>query len=219
MQTLGIVRANDLSWQASPSPSVWRKRLFHDGPPEAGTVTSLVRFDPGSMFPSHGHPEGEEVIVLEGVYSDERGSFPAGTYLLSPDGFQHTPFSVEGCLLFVRLRQYAGLDREQVVIDTKTAPWVTRAPGLRAQLLYDSARYADTKWLLELEPGTALSEGDLPDRAEIFVLEGQIEDEQGRYPRHTWLCLAPGSRDAARTATGCLLYVSKPRAGRLLLTG
>lgn len=219
MQTVSIVRANDLSWQPSPSPSVWRKRLFQEGPAEAGTVTSLVRFDPGSMFPSHGHPEGEEVIVLEGVYSDERGSFPAGTYLLSPEGFQHAPFSVEGCLLFVRLRQYAGIDREQVVIDTKTAPWGRRSPGVRAQLLYDSDRYADSKWLLELEPDTALSRGDLPEGAEIFVLDGELEDEEGRYLRHTWLCLAPGNGHAARTSSGCLLYVSTPRAGRLLLTG
>jgi anti-sigma factor ChrR (cupin superfamily) len=211
MQTVTVVRASDLSWQASPSPSVWRKRLFLEGPSESGTVTSLVRFDPGSTFPRHGHPDGEEVFVLEGVYSDERGSFPAGTYLLSPDGFEHEPFSAEGCLLLVRLRQYPGLDREQVVVDTKAGSWATVAPGVRRQPLYHSASHADSKWLLELQPGTALSPGEVPDGVEIFVLDGEFENERGRYPRHTWLSLPPGSTHAARSATGCVLYISTPR--------
>jgi hypothetical protein len=208
MQIATIVRAHDLSWQPSPSPSVWRKRLFHRGPAEAGTVNSLVRFDPGSEFPRHGHPDGEEVLVLEGVYSDERGSFPAGTYLLSPEGFQHEPFSLEGCLLLVRLRQYAGADREQVVLDTKAAPWVTLAPGVRKQQLYESARHADAKWLIELERGAELPGGALSEGAELFVLQGELENEEGRYSRHTWLRLPPGGEQRLRTVEGCLLYVS-----------
>lgn len=211
MQSITRVCATDLSWQASPSPSVWRKRLFHEGPPEAGTVTSLVRFDPGSTFPKHGHPDGEEVFVLEGVYSDQRGSFPAGTYLLSPDGFEHEPFSAEGCLLLVRLRQYAGPDREEVVIDTKTAAWFPRAPGVRSQPLYASARHADAKCLIELERGTALSSAGLPDGADLFVLEGELEDDRDEYPGHTWLSLPPLGTPTLRAATRCLLYVSTPR--------
>jgi len=208
MQNVTVVRAVDLRWQASPSPSVWRKRLFHEGPPESGTVTSLVRFDPGSTFPRHGHPDGEEVLVLEGVYSDEGGSFPAGTYLLRPEGFEHAPFSVAGCLLLVRLRQYAGPDREHVVIDTQAASRVTLAPGVRRQLLYDSARYADSKWLIELERGAALSRSDLPEGAEIFVVQGSLEDTESEYPCHTWLRLASGNAPPLRAITECVLYVS-----------
>jgi anti-sigma factor ChrR (cupin superfamily) len=210
MQNVTIVRAADLRWQVSPSPSVWRKRLLHEGPPESGTVTSIVRFEPGSTFPKHGHPDGEEVLVLEGVYSDEGGSFPAGTYILRPEGFEHAPYSVEGCLILVRLRQYAGPDREHVVIDTQAAPSFTLAPGVRRQLLYDSARYADSKWLIELERGAALARSDLPEGAEIFVVQGELGDAEGEYPRHTWLQLPPGSAHALRAVTACVLYVSKP---------
>lgn len=210
MQTATIVRADDLSWQPSPSPSVWRKRLFHRGPPEAGTVNSIVRFDPGSQFPSHGHPDGEEVLVLQGVYSDERGSFPAGTFLLSPEGFEHAPFSVEGCLLLVRLRQYAGDDREQVVLDTTAGNWLELAPGVRRQRLYESARYGDSKWLIEIAPGTALPASELSEGAEVFVVRGGLEEERGRYARHTWLRVLPGSARRLRTDEGCLLYVSQP---------
>jgi len=214
MQNVTVVRAADLRWQPSPSPSVWRKRLFHEGPPESGTVTSLVRFDPGSTFPRHGHPDGEEVLVLEGVYSDEGGAFPAGTYMLRPEGFEHAPFSVEGCLLLVRLRQYAGPDREHVVIDTQAASWFTLAPGVRRQVLYDSARYADSRWLIELERGAALSRSDLPEGAEIFVVQGSLEDTASEYPRHTWLRLASGNAPPLRAVTECVLYVSTPAQRR-----
>lgn len=203
-----IVRAEELTWQPSPSPFVWRKRLFHQGAAESGVVTSVVRYDAGSKFPRHGHPEGEEIYVLEGVFSDERGSFPAGSYMLNPEGFEHAPFSVEGCLLFVRLRQYPGLDRERVLLDTKAAAWVPRGPGVRSQPLYSSSQYQDSRWLTELEPGARVAPVSLPRGEEIFVLEGEFEDEYGRHPEHTWLRFPAGSVHTPRSSTGCVLYVS-----------
>ena len=95
-----------MTWQPSPSGTVWRKRLHLVGGAESGQVTSVVRYEPGSSFPAHDHPDGEEILVLEGVFSDEHGDWPAGTYLLNPEGFRHAPFSREGCRLFVKLRQY-----------------------------------------------------------------------------------------------------------------
>jgi len=84
------------------------------GEPESGQVTSLVQYLPGSSFRRHEHPEGEEILVLEGVFSDEAGDWPAGTWLLNPEGFAHAPFSKEGCLLFVKLRQFAGAEHRKV---------------------------------------------------------------------------------------------------------
>ena len=77
--------------QPSPSGAVLRKRLHLVGPPESGQVTSVVRYQPGATFPEHGHPEGEEILVLDGTFSDEHGDWPAGTYLLNPEGFHHAP--------------------------------------------------------------------------------------------------------------------------------
>ncbi|MCF6264135.1 MAG: cupin domain-containing protein [Xanthomonadales bacterium] len=51
---------------------------------ESGHVTSFVKFEPGSYFPAHSHPNGEEIFVLEGVFSDENGDYPAGTYIRNP---------------------------------------------------------------------------------------------------------------------------------------
>jgi anti-sigma factor ChrR (cupin superfamily) len=96
---LGVRVAVDtasMQWSPSPSGTVWRKRVHLVGPAESGQVTSVVRYEPRSTFHGHDHPDGEEIFVLDGVFSDEHGDWPAGTYLLNPEGFRHAPFSREG---------------------------------------------------------------------------------------------------------------------------
>ena len=115
-----------MEWTSSPSGTVWRKRLHLVGEPESGQVTSVVRFAPDAEFAAHDHPEGEEILVLEGVFTDERGDWPAGSYLLNPEGFRHHPSSSEGCLLFVKLRQYGGEGRESVALKTADLDRVTK---------------------------------------------------------------------------------------------
>jgi anti-sigma factor ChrR (cupin superfamily) len=39
--------------------------------------------------------------VVEGVFSDEHGNYPKGSWLRSPHLSQHQPFSVGGCLILV----------------------------------------------------------------------------------------------------------------------
>lgn len=78
-----------MEWTPSPSGSVWRKRVHLVGPPESGQVTSVVRYEPRSRFPAHDHPEGEEILVLEGVFSDEHGDWP-------PRGSQHIRGQLRG---------------------------------------------------------------------------------------------------------------------------
>ena len=85
-----------MEWTASSSGTVWRKRVHLVGPAESGQVTSVVRYEPSSTFHGHHHPDGEEILVLDGVFSDEHGDWPAGTYLLNPEGFRHAPFSRDG---------------------------------------------------------------------------------------------------------------------------
>ena len=196
-----------MDWTPSPSPTVWRKRLHRVGPAESGQVTSVVRYEPGAAFPAHDHPEGEEILVLEGVFSDEHGDWPAGTYLLNPEGFRHAPFSREGCLLFVKLRQAPG-KREHVALRTGEARW---APGPRAGIermaLHVQAGFLDNTWLERWRPGTVPGEVTYPDGAEIFVLEGTLGDAQGRYGPRTWLRLPAGAAHHPRTHGGCTFYV------------
>ena len=113
-----VIDTGAMAWEASPSGTVWRKPLYRAGG-EYGPVTSLVRYAPGGAFPEHAHPQGEEILVLDGVFADEHGVYPAGSFLMNPDGSRHSPRSEDGCTLFVRLRQYPGDDRPRLVQDTR----------------------------------------------------------------------------------------------------
>jgi anti-sigma factor ChrR (cupin superfamily) len=64
--------------------------------------TALVRWAPQTFFNPHRHWGGEEILVVEGVFSDEHGDYPAGSWLRSPHMSQHQPFSREGCLILVK---------------------------------------------------------------------------------------------------------------------
>jgi anti-sigma factor ChrR (cupin superfamily) len=64
--------------------------------------TALVRWAPQTFFNPHRHWGGEEIFVVEGVFSDEHGDYPAGSWLRSPHMSQHQPFSREGCLILVK---------------------------------------------------------------------------------------------------------------------
>jgi anti-sigma factor ChrR (cupin superfamily) len=49
------------------------------------------------------HPGGEEIFVLEGVFHDEYGSYPAGTWIRSPRFSKHAPFTKsEGATIYVK---------------------------------------------------------------------------------------------------------------------
>ena len=64
---------------------------------------SLVRWAPHTRFVPHVHPGGEEIFVLDGALEDEEGRYAVGSWLRNPPGSQHMPFSLEGCLLYVKI--------------------------------------------------------------------------------------------------------------------
>jgi anti-sigma factor ChrR (cupin superfamily) len=203
-----VINTATMAWQASPSAGVWRKRLELAGGIESGRVTSLVRYDPGSTFSTHEHPDGEEIFVLDGTFSDEFGDYAAGSYLLNPTGFRHAPFSRTGCTIFVKLRQYAGTDRLQLAIDTATIAWMPGSvPGVGYKLLYAQAGYADQVQLQRWQPGTMGDRHEHLEGEEIFVLAGNLSDEAGHYPTGTWIRNPSQSSHAPFSETGCLLYV------------
>ena len=202
-----VIDTEAMDWEASPSGTVWRKPLYRTGG-EFGPVTGLVRYAPGGAFAAHAHPQGEEILVLDGVFSDDCGDYPTGTYLLNPDGSRHAPRSGPGCILLVRLRQYAGTDRPRVVLDSRTAQW---RPGLIEGLtvlpLYAQVDHPENMALVRWAPGTYFHRHVHPGGEEIFVLEGELCDEHGTYPKGTWLRSPHMSAHTPYSVTGCLIYV------------
>ena len=140
--------ATPADWVPSPMGGVHRRLLDRVGD-EVARATSLVRYAPGSRFSRHEHGGGEEILVLEGVFSDEHGDFAAGSYLRNPPGSGHAPFSREGCTLFVKLWQFARADIRTVRIDTRTAEWhAGLVPGLSVMPLheFDGVSTALVRW-------------------------------------------------------------------------
>lgn len=209
-----FAHTEDMEWEESPSAGVWRKRLDLVGGAETGRVTSIVRYDADSSFSAHDHPGGEEILVLEGVFSDEHGDYPKGSYMLNPEGFHHAPFSREGCVLFVKLRQFAGNDRRHVIIPTEDVAWAAGAqPGTWTKDLYSQGDYPEHIYLSRLDANVIVPHHDHPKGREALVLEGEAEDEFGRYKKGSWVRLPPGSSHSLSSKTGVTLYVKSNGLG------
>lgn len=205
-----VVDTERMEWAPSPSGSVWRKRVHLVGSPESGQVTSVVRYQPQSEFPAHDHPDGEEILVLEGVFSDEHGDWSAGTYLLNPEGFRHAPYSTAGCLLFVKLRQFPGRERRHVVVDTGKLAWEPGPiTGVVQKRLYEQPGFSDEMRLERWAPGADLGTITYEQGAELFVLDGGFDDDDGAYRQGCWLRLPAGSRQHPRSDGGCTVYVKR----------
>src|SRR5262249_21718407 len=134
------IHAARLDWTPSPIPGVDRRMLDRIGD-EVARATSIVRYAPHSRFPSHTHGGGEEFLVLDGVFQDERGDYPAGTYVRNPPTSSHTPGSEPGFTIFVKLWQFDPEDRAPVRIDTSDLSFVPAPslPGVEFALLHESA--------------------------------------------------------------------------------
>ena len=207
-----VSHAASAEWLPSPLPGVERRMLDRVGG-EVARATSIVRYLPGARFARHVHGGGEEILVLEGVFSDERGDYPAGTYLRNPPGSAHAPFSREGCVLFVKLWQFAAQDLEPVRIDTREAPWRQGlVPGLQVMPLHehDGVSTALVRWA----PDTVFNPHRHPGGEEILVLEGLFRDDAGDYPQGSWLRSPRWSQHAPATgAEGALIYVKVGHLG------
>lgn len=200
-----VVETAGMEWEKSPAHGVWRKKLEREGS-ESGQVTSIVRFDEGAEFSSHGHPLGEEIFVLSGVFADEHAHYPAGTYLRNPPGTAHTPVCNEGCEILVKLDQFDAEDLEPVCIETASADWLPGlVPGLSVMPLHSFG--VQHTALVRWEPGTVFNQHVHPGGEEIFVLEGVFEDEEGVYPQGTWLRNPSYSRHTPFSREGCTILV------------
>ncbi|UYG07389.1 cupin domain-containing protein [Halomonas sp. M4R1S46] len=207
-----VITPDQYRWVASPTPGVERMMLDRVGE-EVARATSLVRYAPNSRFPRHEHGGGEEILVLEGEFADEHGTYPAGCYLRNPIGTSHAPrVGEQGATIFVKLHQFAAADTAQTVIDTRVGTWQPgRGKGVEVMALHDFAgeHVALERWA----PNTRLPPRAHPGGEEILVLEGRFHDEHGAYPAGSWLRRPPGRRHSPFTGEdGALLYV---KAGHL----
>ena len=199
-----VLNHHDLPWIPSPALGVER-RMFDRQGDELARATSIVRYAAGAKFPAHAHEFGEEILVLDGVFSDETGSYPAGTYIMNPPGSSHTPFSESGCTLFVKLRHLGPEQTEREIVDTNSAPWFQgMVPGLTVMPLM---RQGTGSTLVRWAPQTYFNPHKHYGGEEIFVVDGVFEDEHGRYPAGSWIRSPHMSLHQPFSKEGCTILV------------
>ena len=192
-------------WVSSPVPGIERIMLDRLGAEDA-RATSIVRYAAGTTFTPHEHPLGEEFLVLSGVFSDEHGDYPAGTYVRNPPGSSHTAYSQQGCELFVKVRQVDAADNKRVVIDTRNAVFRQGlVSGLKVLPLHEFG--TEHAALVRWAPGTKFQAHTHWGGEEIYVLEGVFSDEHGDYSAGTWLRSPHMSVHSPYSNPGCLIYV------------
>ena len=202
-----VITPDDYQWEASPMPGVDRMKLDRIGD-EIARATSLVRYDPNSQFSPHEHSGGEEIFVLEGVFGDEHGAYPAGTYIRNPIGTKHQPvIGSEGATIFVKLHQFHQQDHSQFTINTKTQAWYPGlVDGLSVMPLhqFEGEHIALVQWA----PNTQFQPHQHWGGEEILVLKGTFYDEHGVYPTGSWLRSPHLSQHTPYTKDdGALIYV------------
>lgn len=199
-----VVNHNDLPWQSSPETGVDRRMLDRIGG-EVAKATTVVRYKAGTKFKKHVHELGEEILVLKGVFSDETGDYPEGTYLMNPPGSSHAPFSKKGCTLFVKLRHLGNEQMEREIVDTKTAEWHQGlVPGLNVMpLMQQSTGSTLVRWA----PKTYFNPHKHHGGEEIFVVSGVFEDEHGVYKEGSWIRSPHMSMHKPYSKEGCTIFV------------
>ena len=186
-----VVHSANLEWVDSPIAGVQRRMLDRIGD-EVARATSIVKYDPGSKFSPHVHTGGEEFVVLDGVFSDEHGDFPAGSYIRNPPTSSHTPGSSPGCVIFVKLWQFDPADRTHVRLQYDKMGRLPdpQRPGVEVTPLYQDER--ETVQLEYWAQGTQV-QLSLPEGAEFLVLDGSFNDGVDTLTQHSWLRMPIGS--------------------------
>ena len=166
---------------------------------EVARATTIVRYAPASRFSPHTHGGGEEFLVLDGVFQDEHGDFPAGCYIRNPPTSRHTPGSELGCTIFVKLWQFDPDDRTHVRIDTRKRAFVATPgrPGAEIMPLFrdDHEDVRLERWA----PRADITLGD-PNGIEVIVLDGGFSTGGEVFEPQSWLRLPPGETITVKAA-------------------
>ena len=185
-----VVHGALAEWTPSPMPGVERLMLDRIGV-EVARATSIVRYAPGSAFSRHEHTGGEEFLVLEGVFQDEHGDYPVGSYIRNPPTSSHQPGAAEGAVILVKLWQFDAKDRTEVRLDTANmapVPDLTRSGVEVIPLHHDP--HEDVR--IEIwDPGARVAI-KAHKGLEVFVLTGGFHEGGDHFIRHSWLRLPVG---------------------------
>ncbi|WP_062261372.1 cupin domain-containing protein [Endozoicomonas arenosclerae] len=179
-----IIQTSKQTWQPSPASQVLRKPLAREEK-ESGHATSIVQYAVGAKFPEHPHPAGEEILVLSGTFSDETGDFHQGSYIRNPPGTRHSPFSKEGCIIFVKLCQFDPADTKTVRVDTLEVLANEPDDQIKEIPLH---QFQDEKTsIVRIPAGQTLTLNERPGGLELLVISGRLDTASEEWSEGTWI--------------------------------
>lgn len=192
-------------WVHSPESGVDRRMLDRIGN-EVARATSIVRYAPRSCFPGHLHAQGEEFLVLEGVFSDEHGDYPCGTYVRNPPGSGHSPSSENGCRILVKLRQFDAKDLQPVVIDTTDqCDWrPDERTGGEIRTLHNYG--AEKVSMLRFESGQEVTIDVEDGGLEWLLVTGSLRYESSDFPVESWFRFPAGDGFKVHAIEDCVVW-------------
>ena len=198
----------DIPWKASPMAGVDRRMLdrLRD---EVARATTIVRYAPDSHFSPHVHTGGEEFFVLDGVFQDEHGDFPAGSYIRNPPESSHTPASAPGTTIFVKLWQFDMADRTHVRIDTNKARYVAdpERAGVSVLPLFHDDR--EDVVMETWEAGATVSIISTSG-AEVLVVSGGFDLDGEAFSTQSWLRVPKGDSVSVTAGTdGAKVWIKR----------
>ena len=126
--------------------------------------------------------------MLDGVFSDDTGDFPTGTYVRNPPGTSHAPRSENGCRILVKLRQFDLQDLTPVVIDTTAETgWQDCGDSVKRLPLHEFG--TEKVEMLRLDAGAPFELDGGDGGAELLIISGEVECEGRLLGREAWLRL------------------------------
>lgn len=200
-----VVRSDNLDWIQTENPGISVRPLEVAGY-HAQRLTLIVRFEPETRYRLQQHFESEEILVLDGSLDIENQTCTPGYYIRYPHRSNLLHYSKNGCVLFVKLGEFASNDTSRRVIDTHSEeqwlPGPVEGTEVRALHMHDTRSVLMIRWLQQASFKPALD----PQGEEVFVVRGRLIDIDGAYTQHHWIRNPIPAWQAWRGDAGTLVY-------------
>lgn len=170
-----VLNEKELEYISNSNNTILKKLLSQ----KENQETAILEMPKNSQLNSNEKFNNVEILVLDGIYINEFGAHPKGTYLkLSNENELHVK-TTSGCKIFRKINYFE--NSEKLIINTTSTPWQQGHGNLKVMPL-------DSQSALVLWPK---NEKFIPHShwggEEIFVVYGKFMDEYGVYPQNSWI--------------------------------
>jgi anti-sigma factor ChrR (cupin superfamily) len=163
--------------------------------------TAIVRLPPGVRLPAIADGNAFDIVVLDGQMHDGDRVYPHGWYVRTPGPIT----SIIGCTLFVKLRPLQRSTRHAIDLANVALEPAKTDAGVASCRLHEDDDGAVA--LFRIAPRGRIKRHRHERCEEIFVLDGDVVDEFGRYQTNTWVRQPPDSTHSVTSREGCTFLV------------